>query len=442
MVAYALPVVDDIPITYQEAMQSLESDKWKSAMDEEMQSLRKNNTWELAQLPKGKRAIGCKWVFAKKDGSPSKKDIRYKARLVAKGYAQKEGIDYNDVFSPVVKHSSIRILLALVAQLNLELAQLDVKTAFLHGELEEEIYMTQPEGYTDAGGRNWVCKLNKSLYGLKQSPRQWYKRFDSFMRRQKYTRSKYDNCVYLQKLHDGSFIYLLLYVDDMLIASKSQNEIDKLKAQLNQEFEMKDLGEAKKILGMEISRDRQRGKLCLNQKQYLKKVLQCFGVNENTKHVSTPLASHLKLSAQLSPKTEDEREYMAKVPYANAVGSLMYAMVCTRPDISQAVGVVSRYMHDPGKGHWQAVKWILRYLRKTVDVGLIFEQDEALGQFVVGYVDSDFAGDLDKRRSTTGYLFTLAKAPVSWKSTLQSTVAVSTTEAEYMAVTEAVKEAI
>ena len=442
MVAYALPVVDDIPITYQEAMQSLESDKWKSAMDEEMQSLRKNNTWELAQLPKGKRAIGCKWVFAKKDGSPSKKDIRYKARLVAKGYAQKEGIDYNDVFSPVVKHSSIRILLALVAQLNLELAQLDVKTAFLHGELEEEIYMTQPEGYTDAGGRNWVCKLNKSLYGLKQSPRQWYKRFDSFMRRQKYTRSKYDNCVYLQKLHDGSFIYLLLYVDDMLIASKSQNEIDKLKAQLNQEFEMKDLGEAKKILGMEISRDRPRGKLCLNQKQYLKKVLQCFGVNENTKHVSTPLASHLKLSAQLSPKTEDEREYMAKVPYANAVGSLMYAMVCTRPDISQAVGVVSRYMHDPGKGHWQAVKWILRYLRKTVDVGLIFEQDEALGQFVVGYVDSDFAGDLDKRRSTTGYLFTLAKAPVSWKSTLQSTVAVSTTEAEYMAVTEAVKEAI
>ncbi|KAG8480295.1 hypothetical protein CXB51_024758 [Gossypium anomalum] len=408
IVAYALPVVDDdIPVTYQEAMQSLESDRWKSAMDEEMQSLRKNNTGS-------KRAIGCKWVFAKKDGSPSKKDVRYEARLVAKGYAQKEGIDYNDVFSPIVKHSSIRILLALVAQLNLELAQLDVKIAFLHGELEEEIYMTQLEGYEDAGGRNWVCKLNKSLYGLKQSPRQWYK----------------------------SFIYLLLYVDDMLIASKSQKEIDKLKALLNEEFEMKDLGKAKKILSKDISRDRQRGKLCLNQKQYLKKVLQCFGAKENTKHVSTPLASHLKLNAQLSLKTEEEREYMAKVPYANAVGSLMYAMVCTRPDISQAVGVVSRYMHDPGKGHWQAVKWILRYLRKTEDVGLVFEQDEALGQFIVGYVDSDFAGDLDKRHSTTGYLFTLAKAPVSWKSTLQSTVAISTTEAEYMAVTEAVKEAI
>ncbi|KAE8692180.1 putative ROP-interactive CRIB motif-containing protein 6 [Hibiscus syriacus] len=408
MVAYALPVVDDdIPITYQEAIQSLESDKWKSAMDEEMQSLQKNDTWKLAQLPKGKRAIGCKWVFVKKDGSHNKKDVRYKARLVAKGYAQKEGIDYNEVFSPVVKHSSSRILLALVAQLNLELAQLD------------------------------VCKLNKSLYGLKQSPRQWYKRFDSFMRRQKYTRSKYDHCVYLQKLKDGSFIYLLFYVDDMLIASKSQKEIDKLKAQLNQEFEMKDLGEAKKILGMEISRDRQRGKLCLTQKQYLRKVLQCFSMNENTKHVSIPLASHLKLSSQLSPKTNEERVYMAKVPYANAVGSLMYAMVCTRIDISQAVGVVSRYMHNPGEGHWQAVKWFLRYLQQTMDVGLVFEQDEALGQCMVGYVDSDYAGDLDKRRSTIGYLFTLAKAPVSWKSTLQSTVALSTTEAEYMAVSEA-----
>ncbi|KAE8732000.1 Fatty-acid-binding protein 2 [Hibiscus syriacus] len=211
MVAYALPVVDDdIPITYLKAIQSLKSDKWKSVMDEEMQSLQNNDTWKLAQLPKGKREIGCKWVFAKKDGSHSKKDVRYKARLVAKGYAQKERIDNNEVFSPVVKHSSIRILLALVAQLNLELAQHDVKTIFLHSDLEEEIYMTQPEGYKDGGCEKWVCKLNKSLYGLKQSPRKWYKRFDSFMRRQKYTRRKYDHCVYLQKLKDRSFIYLLL----------------------------------------------------------------------------------------------------------------------------------------------------------------------------------------------------------------------------------------
>ena len=181
---------------------------------------------------------------------------------------------------------------------------------------------------------------------------------------------------------------------------------------------MKDLDEVKKILGMKISRDRKLGRLCLSQKEYLRKVLKHFGMNEKSKPVSTPLAPHFKLSASMSPKNDAEREYMSKVPYASVVGSLMYAMVCTRPDISQAVGVVSRHMHDPGKEHWQAVKWILRYILNTVDIGLIFQQDKQEGQCVVGYCDSDYVGDLDKHRSTTGYVFTFAKAPVSWKSTL------------------------
>ena len=443
MVAYALPVTDDdVPYTYREAMDSTDNVKWKMAMDEEMQSLHQNETWKLTQLPKGKRAIGCKWVYAKKEGAPGKDNIRYKARLVAKGYAQKEGVDYNEVFSPVVKHSSIRILLALVAQFDLELAQLDVKTAFLHGTLNEEIYMSQPEGFKVPGRENWACKLNKSLYGLKQSPRQWYKRFDSFMMTQKYTRSHFDHCVYFRKLQDGTFVYLLLYVDDMLIASKSKVEINRLKAQLSSEFDMKDLGEAKKILGMEIKRDSAKGTICLTQTQYLKTVLQRFGIDNKSKPVSTPLAPHFKLSALMSPTTDDAKRQMDHVPYANAVGALMYAMVCTRPDISHAVSMVSRYMHNPGKGHWQAVKWILRYIQGTVDVGLKFERDQTVDKHIVGYVDSDYAGDLDKRRSTTGYVFTMAGGPVSWRSTLQSTVALSTTEAEYMAVTEAFKEAI
>ena len=222
------------------------------------------------------------------------------------------------------------------------------------------------------------------------------------MKGQKYKRSKYDHCVY----HTSTYSY-------MLIAAKSQVEIDRLKAQMSKEFEMKDLGEAKKILDMEISRHRERGKLWLSQKQYLKRILQRFGIYDDTKPVSTPLAPHLKLSSQLSPTTDEEREYMAKVPYANAVGSLMYTMVCTRPDISHVVSIVSRYMHDPGKSHWQAVKWIMRYLQNTVNVGLTFEQDKSLGKCIVGYCDSDYAGDLDKRRSTTGYFFTLTKAPVS-----------------------------
>ncbi|CAN1285750.1 Retrovirus-related Pol polyprotein from transposon TNT 1-94, partial [Linum perenne] len=295
MVAYALPTIEGVPNSFREAVQSPEHVKWQEAMKEEMKSLEKNKTWSLVQLPSGKRAIGCKWVFAKKD---DKSGIRFKARLVAKGYAQKEGIDYNEIFSPVVKHSSIRILLALVAQFDLKLEQLDVKTAFLHGDLEEEIYMAQPDGFQVAGKEKWVCNLKKSLYGLKQSPRQWYKRFDLFMTQHGFTRSPYDHCVYFRQLGDGSFIYLLLYVDDMLIASKSKVEIDKLKVQLSKEFEMKDLGEAKKILGMEIKRDRKEA---------------------------------------MCPSTKEEKKDMEKVPYANAIGALMYAMVCTRPDISQAV---------------------------------------------------------------------------------------------------------
>lgn len=268
LVAFALPIIDDdVPCTYREAVQSADSVKWKMAMDEEMKSLHQNKTWDLVKIPKGKKTIGCKWVYAKKEGLPGEDNIRYKARLVAKGYAQKEGIDYNEVFSPVVKHSSIRILLALVAQYDLELAQMDVKTAFLHGTLNEEIYMTQPDGSNVPGCEKWACKLSKSLYGLKQSPRQWYKRFDSFIREHKYTRSQFDHCVYFRKLQDGTFIYLLLYVDDMLIAFKSKVEVAKLKTLLNSEFEMKDLGEAKKILGMEITRDRAASTVSLSQTQ-------------------------------------------------------------------------------------------------------------------------------------------------------------------------------
>lgn len=319
---------------------------------------------------------------------------------------------------------------------------MNVKTAFLHGTLNEEIYMTQPDGFNVPGCEKWACKLSKSLYDLKQSPRQWYKRFDSFIREHKYTRSQFDHCVYFRKLQDGTFIYLLLYVDDMLIASKSKVEVAKLKTLLNSEFEMKDLGEAKKILGMEITRDRAASTVSLSQTQYLKKVLKRFGMDENTKSVSTPLAPNFQLSSKLSPSTNDEKKKMECIPYANAIGALMYAMVCTRPDISHAVSMVSRYMNNPGKVHWQAVKWILRYIYGTVDVGLKFERNKTGGNHLVGYVDSDFAGDLDKRRSTTGYVFTMAGGPICWRSILQSTVALSTTEAEYMAVTEAFKEAI
>ena len=299
----------------------------------------------------------------------------------------------------------------------------------------------KPAGMTDDKKEDLVCHLKKSLYGLKQAPRQWYKRFDSFMIAQQYSRSNYDNCVYFKQFSNGSFVYLLLYVDDMLIASRDKFLIDELKAQLSHEFEMKDLGPAKKILGMEIHRDRKAGKLFLSQKSYIEKILDRFNLG-NCKPVSTSFASHFKLSSSQCPINEDDKDYMSRVPYASAVGNLMYAMICTRPDLAYAVSMVSRFMHNPGKEHWNVVKWILRYLKGTPNFGLMFDKNKVKTNNVIGFVDSDYAGDLDKRRSISGYIFSLCGSAVSWKASLQSVTALSTTEAEYISATEGVKEAI
>ncbi|KAL0349992.1 UNVERIFIED_CONTAM: Retrovirus-related Pol polyprotein from transposon TNT 1-94 [Sesamum radiatum] len=291
---------------------------------------------------------------------------------------------------------------------------MDVKTVFLHGDLEEQIYMEQPDGFNQPGHEHLICKLKKSLYRLKRSQRQWYKRFDSYMLQIGYKGSEYDCCVYVKSLDDGSSIFLLLYVDDMLIAAKNMYDVLALKALLRQEFEMKDLGAVTKILGMEIHRDR----------GYVEKVLDRFRMSK-AKQVSTPLANHFKLSIEQCPKTDREIKDMAKVPYASAVGCLMYVMVCTCPDSAHVVSQVCKYMSKPG------------YCWEWSCFGS--QQDDPL---VVGYVDSDYAGDLDYRRSTTGYVFTLGGGPICWKSTVQSIVALSTTEIEYMAVAEAAKEAL
>jgi len=331
--------------------------------------------------------------------------------------------------------SSIRVILGLVATLDLELEQMDVKTAFLHGDLEEEIYMEQPEGFIEKGKESYVCKLKKSLYGLKQAPRQWYKKFESVMVQQGYKKTTSDHCVFVQKFSDNDFIILLLYVDDMLIVGLNSLRIQNLKGELSKSFAMKDLGPAKQILGIRITRDRKCKKLWLSQEKYIEKVLQRFNMAK-AKAVSTPLPTSLKLSVKQSPN-EQEEEYLQKVPYASAVGSLMYAMVCTRPDLAHAVGVVSRFLSNPGKEHWNAVKWILRYLQGTSSLKLCFGTEKPI---LCGYTDSDMAGDVDSRRSTSGYLVTFAGGAVSWQSRLQKCIALSTTEAEFIAATEACKE--
>ena len=237
---YSLLTEDGEPENFQEAISHKDKEKWLFAMQEEMESLQKNHTYEIINLPQGKKALKNKWVFKlKKDGSG--KVVKHKARLVVKGFQQKKGIDFDEIFSPVVKMTSIRVILGLVASLNLELEQMDVKTAFLHGDLKEEIYMQQPEGF-EVSDKNLVCKLKKSLYGLKQAPRQWYKKFDSCMVSQGYKRTAADQCVYTQRFSDGNFVALLLYVDDILIVGQDATKIKQLKKELSKSFDMKDLG--------------------------------------------------------------------------------------------------------------------------------------------------------------------------------------------------------
>uniref|UniRef100_A0A2N9HLW0 Integrase catalytic domain-containing protein n=1 Tax=Fagus sylvatica TaxID=28930 RepID=A0A2N9HLW0_FAGSY len=416
--------------SFQEVQSHKDKQSWMKAMHEEMNSLHKNNTYELVELPKGKKALRNKWVFKlKKDGE---KLVKYKARLVVKGFNQKQGIDFDEIFSPVVKMSSIRVILGLTASLDLELEQMDVKTAFLHGDLEEEIYMVQPERFEAKGKEHKVCRLKKSLYGLKQAPRQWYKKFDSFMVGQGYA----DHCVYVRKFPNGKFIILLLYVDDMLIVGQDANMVGSLKNELFKSFDMKDLGPARQILGMQILRDRKAKKLWLSQEKYVERVLERFNM-KHAKLVSTPLGGHFKLSKKSCPLSNKEKENMESIPYSSAVGSLMYAMVCTWPDIAHAVGVVSRFMVNPSKEHWEAVKWIFRYLRGSSKLCLSFGSSKPV---LEGYTDADMVGDLDGRKSTSGFLFTFAWGAVSWQSKLQKCVALSTTKAEYIAATEAGKE--
>ena len=336
-----------------------------------------------------------------------------------------------------MRFASVRLILAIVANLNLELYQMDVKTAFLNGELDEEIYMDQPIGFVTKGQEQKVCKLKRSIYGLKQSSRQWYLRFHRAVLTNGFTMIEEDHCVYVKR-SKGSFIILSLYVDDILLAGNDMEMIIATKGWLSSNFEMKDMGEADYILGVKILRDRSKKLLGLSQQTYIKKVLERFQMH-NCKPIDTPVAKNVSLSLDMCPKTKDEKEKMARVPYANAVGSLMYAMMCTRPDICYAVGLVSRFQSNPGLAHWKAVKRILRYLKGTADYVLCYQGSDLR---MIGYSDADWGSDLDERKSTSGYAFLLNNGAITWSSKKQPCIALSTMEAEYVACSAAVQEAV
>ena len=419
------------PTTYKEAVESPENEKWKTAMQSEYDSLMKNETWKLVKLPENRDAIGSKWVFKIKRNADGSID-RYKARLVAQGYSQKEGIDFEETFSPVARFTSIRTILALANELNLEVHQMDVQTAFLHGKLSEEIYMEQPRGFEKAGSENLVCKLEKGLYGLKQASRCWFLTIDEFLQDNSYKQCDGDRCVYLKAVGD-KFLILALYVDDVILATNSLQLLKSEKEKLMKRFAMKDLGEAKFCLGIQIIRKRKEGKMLLLQKSYLENLLVKFGM-QDSKPISTPQDLGMKLS-------KNEGEPIDIKRYQAAIGGLTYAVCATRPDLAAALSSLNQYSSNPSQEHWKAVKRVLRYIKGTLDYGLLYQSSQNGNVQLKGYVDADWGG-AETRKSISGYLFSLGNNLVSWASKRQATTALSTTEAEYVAASSAGQEAV
>ncbi|KAM0897712.1 hypothetical protein ACQ4PT_022392 [Festuca glaucescens] len=428
---------DEDPATYEEAMMSPDSNKWQEAMKSEMGSMYDNQVWTLVDLPDSRKAVENKWIFKRKTDADGNVTV-YKARLVAKGFRQIQGVDYDETFSPVAKLKSVRILLAIAAFFDYEIWQMDVKTAFLNGDIEEELYMVQPKGFVDPKNADKVCKLQRSIYGLKQASRSWNRRFDKVIKDFGFIQCHGEACIY-KKVSGSSVAFLILYVDDILLIGNDIELLSSVKGYLNKCFSMKDLGEAAYILGIKIYRDRSRRLIRLSQSTYLDKILKKFRMDESKKGF-LPMLPGKVLSKTQGPATAEERERMNQIPYASAVGSIMYAMLCTRPDIAHAVSLTSRYQSDPGMEHWTAVKNILKYLKRTKDMFLCYGGDQEL--VVTSYTDASWNTDPDDSKSQSGYVFILNGAAVSWCSSKQCTVAKSSTESEYIAASEASSEAV
>ena len=415
------------PKSIKEAWDLPKKKEWKEATDKEYKSLKEMQTWDLVELPEGRKAVSNKWVFRvkqKADGSIDK----YKARLVAKGYSQEYGVDYQETFAPVVKASTLRSILAYGVKEQMEIHQMDVQTAYLNGELKEEIYMEQPPGYIKEGEEKLVCHLKRSLYGLKQAGRCWNQKLVGFLKEKEFTQLKADTSVFIRK--DAEMI-LLVYVDDMVLLAKNKEEMREFRELLMEGFKMMDMGPIHYFLGMEFKRQ-ESGELKVNQERYVETLLDRFG-QRNSRVVSTPADANVVLQKNDGSSSVDAKEYQA------LTGSLLYLALNTRPDIQFAVGVCARYNSSPTETHKTAALRILKYL-KGMGVGVSFYPENKAK--ISGFVDSDFARDVDDRKSTSGYVFLFGESPISWYSGKQKCVSVSTSAAEYIALGQAVREAL
>jgi hypothetical protein len=437
-ISYSTSVMLDEPLTYEEAMNSKDKDKWKGAIEDELNSHHKNNTWSIVDRTSEMNVIGSKWVFKIKRDNKGR-PLKYKARLVAKGYNQQYGIDYTETFAPVLKYKSLRIMLALALFMNAVIEQLDVKTAFLNATVNELIFIEIPEGMNIIN--NYVLKLNQALYGIKQAPFEWHREIDRMLTTLGYTACRKDLCLYHKLTKTMNIILIGLFVDDIttLYVPSDRNEWLNDKRALMQKYEMSDLGEVHHILGMRVERNSE--KLIISQDVYIQDKLEEFRFDK-ARSVSTP--GTITGTQTTSHMTDDSLlplSLQGVTLYRQMVGSLMYASISTRPDITHATNIAARHMSNPSEADMIKVRRIFKYLTNARHYGLVYMNQHHGGVVKLhAYSDADWAGDITDRKSTTGYCTFMNNNLISWSTKKQSTVALSSCEAEYMAISDVVKE--
>lgn len=447
------------PMTWSEIEKTDDVNAWRSALEDEFLAQIKNGTWEIVSRPPNRKVIGSRFVF-------STKTTGKKVRLVAKGCSQRPGEDFHETSSPVVRSSSIRLIAALSAEYGLEIHQMDVVTAYLNGSLEEEVFMEIPDQLYEVldkvlanqkigtqrknirdkkiieTAKRWskvldecdnsVCLLKKSLYGLRQSGLQWHRELVRKLMSIGFEATQQDPCVFVARKGERMML-IAIYVDDIILSTNDSSWLRDVKKHLSSAFEMKDMGRINHCLGIEFTRD-EEDRVYLNQSLYLEKVLERFGMSE-CKPTMTPMDVNVKLEKPKCVKNDVMNQY----PYQSLIGALMYLAVTTRPDIAYAVNYLSQFNTNYDVDHWKAAKRVLRYLKGTSDYGLVYERTDLP---LFGVVDADWGSNAIDRKSYSGFAFILAGAPISWEARKQRTIALSSTEAEYMAISEATKEAM
>lgn len=423
------PSISQQPLTVSMALKSEDAELWRAAIDKEMTALEANGTWTLEKLPPGRKAVGSRFVLTRKLAAGTHQ-VQHKARLVAQGFSQVPGIDFFETFAPVTRIETVFVLLVTACHHKYLVHHVDFNSAYLNAPLDEEIYMSQPKGFPLSTDPTMVLKLNKALYGLKQAGRQWYLLLHSTLASIGWIKNMKDPCLFTRSVN-GIPEHILVYVDDVLISAPDLTRVDIIKKELARQFSTKDLGPVSYFLGMQIDFDKQTTSYKVNQADLIRGIAEKFNLHQKPKVTTAPISS----SMDLSPRIDDDRATeLERLRYASLVGSLLYISRCSRPDIAYAVGLCTRFQSNPSPGHINLAERIACYLLHTIDEPLKLSGE---GSFdLTAFSDADWAGDKSCYASTTGFIIYLCSSPVFWCSRKQTCISLSTTEAEYIAMSD------